>query len=421
MGNEAALGVDISDHPVGGPILRAAAAGHRAMVVTPPVDLIQGGPGFVAFFPLHRAGRFDGMIGAMFRVSRLVDNAIGRRLQESFNIRVRDGETDVFRLEHDELSDLAAVEVPIRISNRAWRMALQPRAADPTSEPVFLGRAIIVVALFLGAVMIWFLRMATTRHGTLVTAKAAAEGANRATSEFLDNMSHELRTPLNAIIGFAEILDTERFGALGSPRYRQYARHIYESGVHLLGIISDILDLSKVESSGFVLHEEIVDLDEIVRATVGLVRGAGRCDRHRLQVGFGPGPWGAFTPIRCASSRFCSTCCRMRSSSPKGRARSRCARSATRRTAPWWCRCGIPAWVSHRATSRRPCHVSARIESAVARSHEGTGLGLPIARRLMELHQGRLDLESVVGVGTNVTIRFPRVRVRARREGSGVG
>ena len=94
----------------------------------------------------------------------------------------------------------------------------------------------------------------------LIEARDAAEGASRAKTAFLANMSHELRTPLNAIIGFSEVMTQEIFGPVGSPRYKEYARLIHESGGHLLELINSVLDMSKIEAGKFELHEELFDL-----------------------------------------------------------------------------------------------------------------------------------------------------------------
>src|SRR5690606_23695331 len=109
-----------------------------------------------------------------------------------------------------------------------------------------------------------------------LAAKRAAEEANRAKSEFLANMSHELRTPLNAIIGFSSIIKNEMLGPVTVPRYREYAEDIHASGEHLLAIIGDILDLSKVEAGKFELVEEDFDADEIMLV-------AGRLARERIE------------------------------------------------------------------------------------------------------------------------------------------
>jgi signal transduction histidine kinase len=103
-------------------------------------------------------------------------------------------------------------------------------------------------------------------------AKEVAELANRSKSEFLANMSHELRTPLNAVIGFSELMLNEMLGPLGNPRYREYAYDIRQSGAHLLSVINDILDLSKIEAGRVELDEETFDPAEAITATLRIVR-----------------------------------------------------------------------------------------------------------------------------------------------------
>ena len=105
-------------------------------------------------------------------------------------------------------------------------------------------------------------------------ARDAAEEASRAKTEFLANMSHELRTPLNAVIGFADILSGELFGKLSEARYREYARLIHESGKHLLNVVNDILDMSKVEAGKFRLVKEPVDVGALVALSCDIMRHA---------------------------------------------------------------------------------------------------------------------------------------------------
>src|SRR5215470_10587787 len=113
-------------------------------------------------------------------------------------------------------------------------------------------------------------------------ARSLAEAASQAKSEFLATMSHELRTPLNAVIGFSQIMMTETLGPIGSPQYRDYARDIHDSGVHLLGIINDILDLSKAEAGKLELDEDWVDVRDAVSAACRLI--APRAERAQLSV-----------------------------------------------------------------------------------------------------------------------------------------
>ena len=144
----------------------------------------------------------------------------------------------------------------------------------------------------------------------LLRAKEDAEIANRAKSEFLANMSHELRTPLNAILGFSGIVQNESFGPIGNPKYREYITDIHESGRHLLALVDDLLDFSRIEARRHKLDEE-------------------------------------------------------------------------------------------------------QIDGSLNRKYEGAGLGLPLTKSLVELHGGSLDLQSQVGVGTTVTLRFPAERIVA--------
>ena len=116
---------------------------------------------------------------------------------------------------------------------------------------------------------------------SLHLAKLGAEAANRAKSEFLANMSHELRTPLNAIIGFSEIIATEFFGSVGE-RYRGYGADIFNSGTHLLSLINEILDLSKLEAGQLQLYEEDVDILSMVQACMRLVQPL--ADKSKIQL-----------------------------------------------------------------------------------------------------------------------------------------
>jgi PAS domain S-box-containing protein len=239
-------------------------------------------------------------------------------------------------------------------------------------------------------------------------AKNQAEGANRAKSEFLANMSHELRTPLNAIIGFAEIMRDRLLGSIGNPRYAEYADDIHSSGTHLLGIINDILDLSKVEAGRLELTEELIDLNVIVKSTVALLReraAAGGLEiktelmRPKLMIR------GDERKLKQIVTNLLSNAVKF---TPAGGEIVVTARIDERRVVLDVRDTGIGIAPEHVARALSPF---GQVDSRLSRRYEGTGLGLPLARALAELHGGTLTLDSAPGRGTTVCVTLPPERV----------
>ena len=237
----------------------------------------------------------------------------------------------------------------------------------------------------------------------------AAEGANRAKSVFLANMSHELRTPLNAIIGFSDIIKDERLGPVGSTKYREYADDINESGQHLLALINDILDLSKVESGSDELHEENIEISQIAKALLKLVVGFARKGNIELELDVPDD-----TPLLYADERKVKqTLLNLLSNAIKF------TPDGGKVTLKIWSRAesGYVFQVTDTgigiATEDIPRALAPfqQIDSGLNRKHDGTGLGLSLTKSLVEMHGGYLDLQSKVGVGTTVTVRFPAERI----------
>jgi nitrogen-specific signal transduction histidine kinase len=243
-------------------------------------------------------------------------------------------------------------------------------------------------------------------------ARDEAELASRSKTEFLANMSHELRTPLNAIIGFADILMGQIFGALGDARYVDYARDIRDSGLHLLNLINDVLDVSKVEFGKVELTEEIVDVVATIHSCVRLMRD--RADSAGLKLVAEVPP--RLPAIQGDSRRLKQILLNLLSNAvkftPSG---GRVTIAASDRPDGFRMSVadtGIGIAAADLDKALRPF---GQIDSRLARKYQGTGLGLPLARSMAELHGGRLELFSAPGQGTTATIWLPPSRVRRVR------
>jgi signal transduction histidine kinase len=249
-------------------------------------------------------------------------------------------------------------------------------------------------------------------HAELKKAKDDAEIASRTKSQFLANMSHELRTPLNAVIGFSEIIAAETFGAVGNEKYRTYAGDIYASGQHLLDLINDILDLSKIESGADRLQEEKLDFADIVDAALSMVRGRAEKEGVRLEADLpSEMPWllADEKKIKQILANLLSNAVKFTEAGGEVRLEA----SAGRREG--WLIC-----VSDTGIGMAPGDIATamtqfgQIDSALGRKYDGTGLGLPLSKALVTQHGGELKVESTPRQGTVVTVRLPPHRIVSR-------
>jgi two-component system cell cycle sensor histidine kinase PleC len=243
-------------------------------------------------------------------------------------------------------------------------------------------------------------------------AKAQAELGSRTKSEFLANMSHELRTPLNAIIGFAEVLESEmktndKQGQNASSV--AYAGDIIASGRHLLNLINDILDVSKMEAGRVELRERICGMEELVRGCERIVRARAMERRLNLVVEVAEG----MPPILVDDVKFKQIILNLMSNavkftSPGGTVKLIASVDPSRGVAVAVSDTGIGIRSEDLSKVFVPFH---QVDNVYARSNPGTGLGLTLSKGLAELHGGRLSIESVFGEGTVVTLTLPPSRI----------
>lgn len=242
-------------------------------------------------------------------------------------------------------------------------------------------------------------------------ARKKAEFASRAKTDFLAHMSHELRTPLNAIIGFSELMRGELFGHLGSTKYREYVQAIHQSGNHLLALINDILDMSKIEAGETDLHDTTFDPAPVLERTVDLVRTKADAKQIRIALSLPAAGPSVIADERLFRQIFANLLSNAVKFTPDDG--SITVSAGLRDDGDYEFRVsdtgiGIPE--DEIEMVQQPFQQG---ENPFTRRHRGTGLGLPIVRSLVNLHGGSFGLRSSVGKGTDAVVRFPAQRVVA--------
>ncbi len=246
-------------------------------------------------------------------------------------------------------------------------------------------------------------RAENAREEALV-AKDAAEHASRTKSMFLANMSHELRTPLNAVIGFSEVMQTELFGPLGHERYRDYALQIHNAGGHLLELINDILDMSKIEAGKLELRRERLDLSVVMEKCAELLGEQAAQGGIALVVETGGAAIWLDADRRAMKQILLNLVSNALKFTPEGGriTVAACRHGAAVALSVSDTGIGIPA-----DQLSRLGNPFVQVRGDVGASHKGTGLGLALVRALAQMHGGTFRIESVEGRGTTVTLDLP--------------
>lgn len=267
---------------------------------------------------------------------------------------------------------------------------------------------------------VWFFRDITARkNAEMALARARDEAirereraqmANRSKSEFLALMSHELRTPLNAIIGFSEIISKQMFGEIQQPRYVIYAQDIYNSGTHLLSLINDILDLAKIEAGKMDIYCEWLDISSISKSCMTLIEAMAAKKSLSLSSKIFDNVEKIYADPRALKQmlvNLLSNACKF--TNKGGAVRLEFSKSTDRSA--------IIASVSDTGIGMTKEDIQTalepfgQIENQLSKTQQGTGLGLPMVKMLIELHKGHLEIDSIPGKGTTVKLFFPEPAV----------
>ena len=377
------VSVDISDKKKAELALQASEARFRGFMEHAPVEMVVK----------DLEGRYVMISRAVEEIwDRTAKDILGRRASE---ITPSAGATIAEAMDTEVVETGRSVSKEIHFPGwrSEWAYAVKFPIKDATGRVVAIGSVALDV---------------TEKKRTeqeLMRAKEVAELANNAKSQFLANMTHELRTPLNAIIGFSEIICRQLYGPVGAGKYLEYAHDIRDSGRHLLGIVNSVLDTSKIEAGGFELDEAPCDIAEIVDAAMRMIEERAHEGGVALEQSLARDLHPIFADERVCRQILLNLLSNAVKFTPVGGKVTVMAKVGPD---------GSPLiQVIDNGVGIAPADVDkvfdrfSQVDSTYARRHSGTGLGLHLTKRLIELHGGTIRLDSRVGAGTTVSVTLP--------------
>ncbi len=396
----------------------AKSTGHQ--VLAGPLRSVQGHDALIARAPVYLAegaaenpgGSFWGIVSVVIDANALFKDAGLENKSYDIAVRGRNGEGpegDVFYGNPDVFASEPAL-LPIPVPNGSWLIAAVPKFSAPAaSEKIMLIR---MIGLFLSLSVITFatfrFRYLKEREAEKIKLEAAlldAEKANRAKSEFLANMSHELRTPLNAIIGFSDLISSVTQNQPGTEKIGEYAGDINQSGHHLLEIINEILDLSKVEAGNFSATIGDVYIQDVSENVLRMMRNSIAKGELTVTDNMPDDLPPVQSDERMVKQIFLNLMSNAVKFTPAAGTITLSAEIADDgRVKVILADTGVGMSEEDLVVALQPF---GQTDSYLVRSQQGTGLGLPLVKAFMELLDGEFHIQSQVGVGTEITLIFP--------------
>ncbi|NOZ42046.1 MAG: hypothetical protein GXP02_02600 [Alphaproteobacteria bacterium] len=418
-GNEAAIGLDYRKSSTQRNLaLLAMDTGEQVM--TDPLISVQGKYVLIARAPIYLAedsgnkaiGDFWGLVSILIDAKKLFKSIRAKNREYDISLRGRENEGHTRKVFFGNPKDFndGNITLPIYVPGGSWQISAIPKAALQSLPREIKLIRLTGLTLFIAAMTFFIFRIRYMRERSIADkqlerALIEAEKASRAKSEFLASMSHELRTPLNAIIGFSDLICGTPRNKISREKVAEYARDINDSGHHLLEIINDILDLSKVESGNFTTTIESVYLQDVVEQCLRLIRNSISRGEITTVTHIADDLQPLQSDERMLRQIFLNLLSNAVKFTPKGGRITLSAQARENGTME------ITLADTGIGMSEDGLKIAMRtfgqVDSYLVRTQQGTGLGLPLVKVFVELLGGDFSIQSEIGVGTEITLIFP--------------